>query len=53
MDLNHIRIAVTLASLALFVALVRHTWSRRRAPEHEAAAVLPFAGDIGQRARDE
>ena len=45
MDLNDIRIAVTLASLLLFVALVVHTWSRRRRAEHEAAAVLPFADE--------
>jgi cbb3-type cytochrome oxidase subunit 3 len=43
MDLNHIRIAVTVSSLVLFVALVLHTWSRRRRVEHEAAAALPFA----------
>lgn len=42
MDVNDLRVAVTLASLALFVALMVHTWSRRRAAEHEAAANLPF-----------
>jgi cytochrome c oxidase cbb3-type subunit IV len=45
MDLNLLRIAVTVASLLLFVLLVLHTWSRRRAPEHEDAAVLPFLGE--------
>jgi hypothetical protein len=45
MDMNDIRIAVTLGSLALFVALVWHTWSRRRSPEHEAAAILPFTDE--------
>jgi cytochrome c oxidase cbb3-type subunit 4 len=45
MDVNDLRIGVTLASLALFVALVLHTWSRRRRGEHEAAALLPFAED--------
>ncbi len=45
MDLNDVRIAVTLASLVLFVALVLHTWSRRRLRDHEAAAALPFTGD--------
>ncbi|GMV47574.1 MAG: hypothetical protein AMXMBFR66_29720 [Pseudomonadota bacterium] len=48
MDLNDLRIAVTLASLALFLALVAHTWSRRRAREHEAAAMLPFQEEAGQ-----
>ena len=45
MDLNDIRIAVTLVSLALFVALAVHTFSRRRRAEHEAAAALPFIED--------
>ena len=47
MNLNDVRIAVTLASLALFVALIVHTWSRRRSAEHEEAALLPFADDEG------
>jgi cbb3-type cytochrome oxidase subunit 3 len=47
MDFNDVRIAVTLASLVLFVALTVHTWSRRRSAEHEAAALLPFAEDEG------
>jgi cbb3-type cytochrome oxidase subunit 3 len=42
MDVNELRIAVTLASLALFIALVAHTWSRNRRSEHDAAAMLPF-----------
>ena len=42
MDLNDIRIGVTLVSLGLFLALVVHTWSSRRRREHEAAAALPF-----------
>ena len=42
MDINDLRVAVTLASLVLFLALVAHTWSRRRRTEYEAAAQLPF-----------
>ncbi len=45
MDLNNLRIAVTLVSLVLFLALMLHTWSRRRGAEHEAAARLPFQED--------
>jgi cytochrome c oxidase cbb3-type subunit 4 len=45
MDLNDLRITVTLVSLVLFIAVVLHTWSRRRASEHSAAAALPFTGD--------
>ncbi len=44
MDINDIRVAVTVASLLLFVALMVHTWSRRRTAEHDAAAQLPFTG---------
>jgi len=51
MDLNDLRIAVTVSSFVLFIALIAHTWSRRRHAEHEAAARLPFgdefAGDAG------
>ncbi len=44
MDINDLRIAVTLVSLVLFLALMVHTWSRRRAAEHADAALLPFMG---------
>jgi cytochrome c oxidase cbb3-type subunit IV len=42
MDLNDLRSGVTLVSLLLFVALLAHTWSRKRSTEHEHAAQLPF-----------
>ena len=45
MDVKDLRIVVTLASLVLFIALMVHTWSRRRTAEHEAAARLPFEED--------
>ena len=45
MDINDLRIAVTVASLVLFVALMVHTWSSKRREEHEAAARLPFVED--------
>ncbi len=45
MDINDLRIAVTLLSLVLFVLLVRHAWSRRRRAEYDLAAMLPFCGD--------
>ncbi len=53
MDINDLRIGVTLVSLALFIALMVHTWSRRRQPEHEAAARLPFIGDDAVRTEGE
>ncbi len=45
MDVNELRIAVTLASLVLFLALMAHTWSRRRRADHEQAAWLPFSDE--------
>ncbi len=51
MDINDLRITVTVASLVLFVALMLRTWSRRRRAEYEAAAQLPFAGEEAERSR--
>ena len=48
MDVNVIRIAVTVSGLVLFIALVLHTWSRSRKAEHEAAAMLPLIGEAGE-----
>jgi cbb3-type cytochrome oxidase subunit 3 len=45
LDVNDLRILVTVTGLALFVALVVHTYSRKRAHEHAAAARLPFDGE--------
>jgi cytochrome c oxidase cbb3-type subunit 4 len=51
MDVNDLRVAVTLVSLVLFIALMLHTWSRRRRADHDEAAMLPFSGDqVGQQA---
>jgi cbb3-type cytochrome oxidase subunit 3 len=46
MDVNTLRIAVTVFSLVLFLALMVHTWNRRRRVDHEQAAMLPFMGDM-------
>lgn len=45
MDINDLRIAVTVISLVLFLVLVVRTWSRRRASEYAQAALLPFEGE--------
>jgi cbb3-type cytochrome oxidase subunit 3 len=45
MDVNDIRVAVTVIGLLAFLALVVHTWSRRRKSEHDEAARLPFIGE--------
>ena len=45
MDINDLRIAVTVASLVLFIALMLHTYARARGADHESARRLPFEGD--------
>ena len=45
MDVNDLRITVTVVSLMLFLALLISTWSRRRKAEYDAAAMLPFVGE--------
>lgn len=45
MDVNTLRIAVTVISFVLFIALLRHTWSRLRRTEHAAAAELALVGE--------
>jgi cytochrome c oxidase cbb3-type subunit 4 len=47
MDINTLRVAVTVVSLVLFLALVLHSWSRRRAQEYRDAALLPFTDEPG------
>lgn len=49
MDINTLRIAVTVAGLVLFLALVVYCWSRRRAQEYHDAALLPFADDLAHK----
>jgi cytochrome c oxidase cbb3-type subunit IV len=43
MDINIMRAAVTVIGLVLFLALVVWAWSRKRQPDFDAAAHLPFA----------
>ena len=45
MDVNDLRSIVTVAGLVLFLALVAHTYTRRRKADHDEAAKLPFAGE--------
>jgi cytochrome c oxidase cbb3-type subunit 4 len=42
MDINDLRIATTLISLALFLGIMAWTWSRRRQAGFDEAARLPF-----------
>ncbi len=45
MDVNDLRSAVTVALFLLFLALVAYTWSRKRKPAYDEAAMLPFADE--------
>ena len=53
MDVNDLRVAVTLAGFVLFLVLVVHTYSRRRRADHEAAAMLPFIEEDSAAPRQE
>jgi len=53
MDINTLRIAVTVTGLVLFLALVAYCWSRRRAQEYHDAALLPFADDLAGDSADD
>ena len=43
MDINHIRIGVTLVSLILFLMLIKQAYSRKHKMAHEEASMLIFA----------
>jgi cytochrome c oxidase cbb3-type subunit 4 len=51
MDITDLRIAVTLISLVLFLAIVVSTWRRSRQGEFEEAARLPFAQEDAREER--
>jgi cytochrome c oxidase cbb3-type subunit 4 len=48
MDLNTLRIAVTLLSAAMFIGIVIWAWSRRQQARFAEAAQLPFVEDAAQ-----
>jgi cytochrome c oxidase cbb3-type subunit IV len=45
MDVNDLRIAVTLLSFACFGGIVVWAWSRRNRSRFDEAAMLPFAAE--------
>ena len=54
MDLNDLRIAVTVVSMLTFVGIALWAWSHRNQARFDEAAELPFADEPTQRgARDE
>lgn len=48
MDVNTLRIAVTLLSFAAFLAIVAWALSRRRRDAFDAAARLPFEDEVAE-----
>ena len=49
MDVNDLRIAVTVASFLAFVGIMVWAWSKRREQAFAEAAQLPFVADTGDR----
>jgi len=47
MDINDLRIAVTVVSLATFLGLMAWVWAARNRQHFEEAAQLPFADKDG------
>jgi cytochrome c oxidase cbb3-type subunit 4 len=45
MDVNDLRIAVTVLSFACFVGIVVWAWARRNQPAFDEAARIPFLND--------
>ena len=45
MDVNDLRIAVTVLSFACFAGIVAWAWSRKNRSQFDEAAMLPFAAE--------
>ena len=45
MDVNDLRIIVTLLSFAAFIGIVVWVWSRRNKAQFDEAQMLPFIGE--------
>ncbi len=50
MDVNDLRIAVTVVSLGVFLGLMVWVTLRRNAPRFEEAALIPFAAEADEAA---
>jgi cytochrome c oxidase cbb3-type subunit 4 len=53
MDINDLRIVVTLLSFAAFAGIVVWAWSRRNSAAFQEAAMLPFADEMSAGAHHE
>ncbi|HEY8707641.1 MAG TPA: cbb3-type cytochrome c oxidase subunit 3 [Burkholderiaceae bacterium] len=47
MDVNDLRIAVTVLSFGIFIGIVVWAWSRKNAARFDEAAQLPFMDSVG------
>ncbi len=48
MDINDLRVATEVISLALFIGIMAWTWSRQRKTAFDEAAALPFKESDGE-----
>lgn len=53
LDINHLRVAVTLLSFVAFAAIVVWAWSKRNQAQFDEAARLPFLNEPGANAAKE
>jgi cytochrome c oxidase cbb3-type subunit IV len=53
MDINDLRIVVTLLSFAVFIGIVVWAWSARNRKAFDEAAMLPFADEASPGSRHE
>ena len=53
MDINDLRVIVTLLSFGVFAGIVRWAWTRSNRANFDEAAQLPFANDNADGARHE
>lgn len=53
MDINDLRMMVTLLSFAVFIGIVVWAWSARNRKAFDEAALLPFADDLPAGGRNE
>jgi cytochrome c oxidase cbb3-type subunit IV len=53
MDINDLRVIVTLASFGVFAGIVRWALLRRNRAGFDEAAMLPFTNENGEGARHE
>jgi cytochrome c oxidase cbb3-type subunit IV len=53
MDINDLRVLVTLLSFGVFAGIVRWAWTRANRARFDEAALLPFINDTADGVRHE